>query len=365
MKLPVLSSAEAKRLELLRNALRSIPAGASPDHVFALLQRQFNFEGAFHEIIADSAPYQPCDVLWSLRDGFWDWMCSVNEIDPAPYELTTMREGCVYSFEHWVTSFSNAVGSDSVADELDYYESTFGYRWSCNLVVSRKRLPLDSETQYLCFLKDHNAPNWNETDHGLLTILQPDIKASLERVSVTLTQNRPILDQILREQQIGYVLAAQDGTLLEANAKAYQLLRNYISKERPRHVFQPVCKDLIESYGRSADAQRMVPSPDGMYVLDIGLHFLDARVHDLPDHRFLITLKEIALPKQECNQLLLNQLTPRQREIACALCDLSKSAKEVADQLNMSARTLNKHTENIYRRLRVHSRGELISALTK
>lgn len=52
-------------------------------------------------------------------------------------------------------------------------------------------------------------------------------------------------------------------------------------------------------------------------------------------------------------------LTPRQREIARLLCNSGFSYKEIADRLGISGGTMRKHAENVYRRLRVHSRAEL------
>lgn len=56
-------------------------------------------------------------------------------------------------------------------------------------------------------------------------------------------------------------------------------------------------------------------------------------------------------------------LTPRQREVAGLLCSTGLSYKQVADKLDISEGTMRKHTENVYRRVGVHSRAELMMAL--
>ena len=60
---------------------------------------------------------------------------------------------------------------------------------------------------------------------------------------------------------------------------------------------------------------------------------------------------------------LLPQLTTRQREIANLLSGTGLSYKEVAGCLRISEGTMRKHVENVYRRVGVHSRAELMIAL--
>jgi DNA-binding NarL/FixJ family response regulator len=58
------------------------------------------------------------------------------------------------------------------------------------------------------------------------------------------------------------------------------------------------------------------------------------------------------------------ELTRRQREIAGILSSTGLSYKEVASQLDISEGTMRKHAENVYRCLGVHSRAELMIALS-
>jgi DNA-binding NarL/FixJ family response regulator len=60
----------------------------------------------------------------------------------------------------------------------------------------------------------------------------------------------------------------------------------------------------------------------------------------------------------------LSQLTSRQREIAGLLSRTGLSYKEVASKLSISEGTMRKHVENVYRRVGVHSRAELMIALS-
>jgi len=58
-------------------------------------------------------------------------------------------------------------------------------------------------------------------------------------------------------------------------------------------------------------------------------------------------------------------LTPRQKEIAGFLSRTGLSYKEVASKLAIAEGTMRKHTENVYRKLGVHSRAELMIAMSQ
>ncbi|MBK9266168.1 MAG: response regulator transcription factor [Polyangiaceae bacterium] len=57
------------------------------------------------------------------------------------------------------------------------------------------------------------------------------------------------------------------------------------------------------------------------------------------------------------------KLTHRQREVAYLLSRTGLSYKEVAARLEIREGTMRKHAENIYRRLGVQSRAELMIAM--
>jgi DNA-binding NarL/FixJ family response regulator len=56
-------------------------------------------------------------------------------------------------------------------------------------------------------------------------------------------------------------------------------------------------------------------------------------------------------------------LTPRQKEVAGVLSQTGLSYKQAASKLDISEGTMRKHTENVYRKLGVHSRAELTVTL--
>ena len=67
--------------------------------------------------------------------------------------------------------------------------------------------------------------------------------------------------------------------------------------------------------------------------------------------------------QQQKNSILIeSNLTERENEIL-ALLIKGLSYKEIASNIFISIETLNSHIKNIYRKLNVHSRGELASRL--
>ncbi|MGD1996149.1 MAG: response regulator transcription factor [Anaerolineae bacterium] len=58
-------------------------------------------------------------------------------------------------------------------------------------------------------------------------------------------------------------------------------------------------------------------------------------------------------------QLVYNGLTPRQREVLTLIAE-GLSNQEIADRLEISVRTVERHRENILKRLNLHSRVDLV-----
>jgi DNA-binding NarL/FixJ family response regulator len=59
------------------------------------------------------------------------------------------------------------------------------------------------------------------------------------------------------------------------------------------------------------------------------------------------------------------ELTEREREVWRLLAVEALSVREVATRLNLSEHTIEAHRQNIYRKLNVHNRIELLRALAQ
>jgi len=85
----------------------------------------------------------------------------------------------------------------------------------------------------------------------------------------------------------------------------------------------------------------------------------------LKDHAYLTTLSEMS-PREQSTALhcvaALSQLTGREREVAELLLK-GKNYKTIASELHISDNTAKSHIKNIYSKLKIHNRTELIKVI--
>ncbi|MBK9258245.1 MAG: response regulator transcription factor [Polyangiaceae bacterium] len=79
----------------------------------------------------------------------------------------------------------------------------------------------------------------------------------------------------------------------------------------------------------------------------------------------LLQSSRLGAPRPSQSGQVGPNLTRRQTEIARLLSTTGLSYKEVASCLGISEGTMRKHAENVYRRIGVHSRAELMIALSQ
>lgn len=363
----VITESEARRLEQAKEYLAAIEPGDSPSMILEALGNAFPVESAFIETIHDSDPYNPEDFLWNLRDGFWEWLMDFNEVDPAPYEMTIWGEGRPYHYDHWLEETEKVIGPEMLDEAYDYYENHFGYSSLLNMTLTKRHLGGDTQTAYICMLRDCSMPLWNERDGQVMQLLQPALKRALVGLSLPLVKSQPLLDQILRDRRTGYLLTNADGQVQEMNWRANEVVKQYFwigPRTNYRSVIESFCSRMIARQHAENRHQYLVPDRGRQHILDISVHHLPRGLIQRPADSYLFMLTERELPARELNQLALNRLTPRQREIARALCKPEKTAKQIAADFDIALGTVNKHCEDMYRRLCVQSRGELVQLLT-
>lgn len=102
----------------------------------------------------------------------------------------------------------------------------------------------------------------------------------------------------------------------------------------------------------------------GFLVLSVFLLYRSITI-GLAEQRQLENLRQVAVDfevvKHNC---IREMLSPRETEVASMLCQ-RLTAREIADKLFISDRTVDKHRENIYFKVGVNSREELIDRLNK
>jgi DNA-binding CsgD family transcriptional regulator len=194
--------------------------------------------------------------------------------------------------------------------------------------------------------------------HDVLAALQPSIEATVRRLQVPLVSSRSILAQILEEQTIGYACTADGGRVVEANERAYMLALRYAHtagltpgrntlRELAAHLHGASEHHCMHRFGGGAR--------DG--VLEVSTHRLAKETHEIHEDLTLLVMREVS---SAADAAALDVLTERQRQVAIQLVMSERSYKQIANALAISEGTMRKHAENIYRRLGVQSRQELV-----
>jgi RNA polymerase sigma factor (sigma-70 family) len=70
-------------------------------------------------------------------------------------------------------------------------------------------------------------------------------------------------------------------------------------------------------------------------------------------------VKDYLAGERETTSKLLDGLTEREQEVLTELAE-GASNDEIAAQLGISSKTVNRHRENLMRKLNLHSRAELV-----
>ncbi|AKT40340.1 helix-turn-helix transcriptional regulator [Chondromyces crocatus] len=197
-----------------------------------------------------------------------------------------------------------------------------------------------------------------------LASLNGPIRAALARIRLPFVSSQPILEQVLAEQALGYAcISARTGALLEANRKAYVLADRYRAAMNVPRSSRPL-PALLRRASQPGIGGNVSMIVDGRVssFLDLHTHFLAKETHVLPEDIILIMMRDISLPQiapRQSRAVQPARLTTREKEIATLLVESGLSYKQIADSLTIRTGTMRAHTENIYRKLEVHSRAEL------
>lgn len=181
-------------------------------------------------------------------------------------------------------------------------------------------------------------------------------------------ESYPLLNQIITEQNLGYLFRTQSGGIIEINPRGQALIqkfapsnkRNQPTSSLKESVTQLLAKCPAETNGQSFT----VIEKDNELLLDISHHVLPADNGNKNSELHLLLLKEISYAQQGFITGVkspLNTLTPRQRQVLNYLLNTGMSYDEIAFALSIKPGTLRKHLENIFKELGVHSRAELMS----
>lgn len=221
-------------------------------------------------------------------------------------------------------------------------------------------LPINSHC--LITIGHHRSrTDFTERERTVLNMIQPHVlQAYTNAVAVThmrteLAKLTHAFDQIPQ----GLISVDTSGLIEWATIRARKLLEDYFGARKSGHRRLPDV--LVRWFQRSktrldhADEQ---PGKMAPMVIDHGFRRLHVRMVQEGD-RCLLSLEEDST-KVPTEQLVHFGLSRRETEILCWIV-CGKSNPEIATILSISVRTIHKHVEHIYLKLRVENRHAAIS----
>jgi DNA-binding CsgD family transcriptional regulator len=210
--------------------------------------------------------------------------------------------------------------------------------------------PVDRSTEFVGVSLSRTHRDFEQCDRMLLRALQPLLGATLQRLR-ELALMRALLTGDPQHARAGVVLVDAGGAVAWSSPEAESQLalvageslpvrlRTWLAGERERALCESA-PALLEVEGRPVRVRLVRDAyPD-----------LDA-IHVSP--------AALAVDAAALGPSL--GTTPRQSEVLALLLE-GRTSREIADELLLSTRTVEKHLEAIYARLGVHSRGQAIRA---
>jgi DNA-binding CsgD family transcriptional regulator len=198
---------------------------------------------------------------------------------------------------------------------------------------------------------------------AMLAVLHPAIRDAILRLRLPLVGHLPFYTQMLAEPTLGYVCVSRSGSVLEANPRAHHLVACYRGKAGIQGCRTAVEDLATRAVEQARDGQPWQIKADGSpSILEVSTHQLDKVAYDLHEDVFLVEMKEVWPPRCPTDEeRALQKLTRRQREILRHLARTGDSHKEIAARLGIEPATVQKHVENIHRRLDIHSRADVMT----
>jgi DNA-binding NarL/FixJ family response regulator len=197
---------------------------------------------------------------------------------------------------------------------------------------------------------DRSGRDFTTTDSAVLELLRPHLEQVRDRLE-ELALLRAALDHASSEM---VALVTDDGTVAWATAAATEVLGLALGRELP----EPLRRHLALHLSRTAKA--VVPTaahrPEAVQVGD---HRVTVRlVPCAHPHLHSLHITRPKAPVQPSDLLSLG-LTSRQAEVLALLAQ-GLSAREIADELYLSPRTVEKHLAATYERLGVNGHAQAI-----
>jgi DNA-binding CsgD family transcriptional regulator len=171
------------------------------------------------------------------------------------------------------------------------------------------------------------------------------------------------IKRLSRSTNYGIVALDKAGVIVKTNRTARRLLSAYVGFQLRNSTTADLIVSLISSQEPKKDRVRL-KARDGSVTCEF--KFIDLDRSDRDSGNILILLQETTSDILDSSAAKIPsnfKLSKRQTEVLSLLVTSSLPRKLIAKRLLISEGTLRKHIEQIYRRLKVNSRVELVSYL--
>lgn len=371
----ILLPSEVRMIETARRALRAVSHASSNQLLFDILRTCFPFDACLLETIYASHLREPVEVIHSVPDDFSVRRSRVIGQDPAIPFVTNLDAGIAF--------IDTEVIPERALHAMPYWEEVYtgsGFGGVSGLIISAEDVQPPIRNTYndrryvsLFLFRGRGERKPTLRECRMLELLHEDINEAVTRMYFPILSGYLVDLRFSEEDEDGYVLLRADGSIVQATLRAFTLSYSYVPRGKgPSWRHRSDClMPLIEHVRRMSEYSctgKYLWRSDRRAVLQVRMHHLPRETGRFRGEELTIAkMTEIQLnpkPMTEVGEVLLETLTTRVQEVVrlCVTTDLT--AKEIAEMLGTSVRTVEKQKESAFRALRVASVAELRQRLT-
>jgi len=210
--------------------------------------------------------------------------------------------------------------------------------------------------QFIGIALSRHRPDFSEKERLMLDLLRPHLVQACRNIQ-TVDLARRNIEESRRE----FVVVNRLARVQSFPDQLWQLLARYFSFCRPSGMLPDELNDWLTKERAHLNQESDIPSPPVLLDVCNGNKHLTVRLlwggKTVEQDVLLFEEK----PVEEITTIPTDsRLTPREMEIL-ALVSKGKTNTEISHALALSPRTVKKHLEHIYRKLRVHTRGAAVA----
>lgn len=342
-----------------QRSLDSLTTGAHPSEILRILRTVLPVGGGYLEGFSLAAPNDPSVAAFGHDEEVVATILTSRESD----DKIALQFVAQAPPGHFVT--------EDIIDEEEW-DGIGGYQAIREhttegvgaLKLGQREVNGTTEHLYLALILKPGAGHWTRAYRAILLELHESIRNAYERLSLPLLRRETVLLQLADEQQLGLIVLDENGRPQEANCRGWLLaLEASRAKDHQRpEVLTAFVEQLTRVPAHPGSRRRLLELGESGDRLEIWAHHLAPDVYQIPASRTLLVLRKESVLAPEWSSHAA-RLTEQQRRIAESLAAPGANSSTVAAELELSPRTVETHLQNIYRRLSINSRAELVALM--